>query len=76
MSGRLATLHDPEPQPPGGLLSPDQVAKRLAVSRSMIYKLLRARELRAVYVGRLPRIDPADLTEYIERQRLQGQARR
>jgi len=75
MSGRLATVYGPKQHLPGGLLSPDQVAERLAVSRSMVYKLLRMRELPAVYVGRLPRIDPADLAEYIERLRSQGGSR-
>jgi len=51
------------------LLTPDEVAKRLSVSRSMVYKLLRTRELPVVYVGRLPRIGEIELAAYVERQR-------
>jgi len=51
------------------LLTPADVAARLAVSRSMVYKLLRVGELVAVYVGRLPRIAEADVYAYIQRQR-------
>ena len=75
MSGRLATVRAPTPDPPGGLLSPGDVGERLAVSRSMVYKLLRTGELPALYVGRLPRIDPADHTAYIDRLRSRREAR-
>jgi excisionase family DNA binding protein len=51
------------------LLTPDEVAARLAVSRSMAYKLLRTGKLVPVYIGRLPRILASDLDGYIERQR-------
>jgi len=54
---------------PTRLLAPAAVAERLAVSRSMVYALVRRGELPATYVGRLPRIAEADLTAYIERQR-------
>lgn len=50
------------------LLTPQDVAVRLAVSRSMVYALIR-KGLPAVYVGRLPRIEPAALDAWIERQR-------
>jgi len=53
----------------GRLLTPAEVAARLAVSRSMIYKVLRTGELASLYIGRLPRIAEADLEEYVERQR-------
>ena len=39
------------------LLTPDDVAKRLAVSRSMAYTLIKRGELRALRVGRFRRID-------------------
>jgi excisionase family DNA binding protein len=51
------------------LLTPAEVAARLAVSRSMAYKLVRTGELTPVYIGRLPRIAEADLEAYIVRQR-------
>ncbi len=58
------------------LLTPSDVGNRLAVSRSMVYKLLRTGELAALYVGRLPRIAERDLDAYIERQRRHGQVPR
>jgi excisionase family DNA binding protein len=45
------------------------VAERLAVSRSMVYKLARTGELPAVYVGRLPRFAEADILEFIATRR-------
>ena len=50
---------------PEALLTPDQVAQRLAVSRSMIYALVKTGKLRAVYIGRLPRITEADLAHFL-----------
>jgi excisionase family DNA binding protein len=47
------------------LLTPDEVGKRLTVSRSMIYTLIKRGELRALYVGRLPRITEAALAAYL-----------
>jgi excisionase family DNA binding protein len=54
------------------LLTPTDAATRLAVSRSLIYKLLKRGDLRAVYVGRLPRIDPADLEAFLDSRRSGG----
>jgi excisionase family DNA binding protein len=54
------------------MLTPADVAERLAVSRSMAYKLLRTGELPAIYVGRLPRIAEADLDAFIRRRREPG----
>jgi excisionase family DNA binding protein len=51
------------------LLTPDDCAKTLAVSRSMIYALLKRGDIRAVYIGRLPRVEPAELERYIEGSR-------
>lgn len=65
----LATVSPPAPHPVRRLLAPAEVAERLAVSRSMVYKLLRNNELSAVYVGRLPRIAEIDLDAYISRGR-------
>jgi excisionase family DNA binding protein len=47
------------------LLTPDDVAKRLAVSRSMAYTLIKRGELRALRIGRLPRITEAAFAEYL-----------
>jgi excisionase family DNA binding protein len=58
----------PVPTQAGRLLTPDQVGQRLAVSRSMVYKLVRTRVLPALYIGRLPRIEESALAMYLERQ--------
>jgi excisionase family DNA binding protein len=47
------------------LLTPDDVAKRLSVSRSMIYTLVRRGDLRALRIGRLPRVTETDLAAYL-----------
>lgn len=51
------------------LLTPAQVAERLAVSRSAIYAWVRAGHLPAIYVGRLPRFAEADVLEFIASRR-------
>jgi excisionase family DNA binding protein len=51
--------------PSDRLLTPEDVARRLAVSRSMIYTLIRRGELAAVYIGRLPRVTEAALADYL-----------
>jgi len=54
-------------QTPPRLLRPRQVAERLECSYSMILALIRRGDLRAVYVGRLPRVRDVDLAAYIDR---------
>jgi excisionase family DNA binding protein len=51
------------------LLTPAQVAERLAVSRSAIYAWVRAGHLPAIYVGRLPRFAEADVLQFITSRR-------
>jgi excisionase family DNA binding protein len=41
--------------PVGHLLTPDQVAKRLSVSRSMVYAEIKKARMKALYVGRFAR---------------------
>ena len=55
------------------LLTPKEVGERLAVSVSMVYKLLRIGDLPAIRVGRLPRIAEDDLRAYVAHQREAGQ---
>lgn len=45
------------------------IAEVLSVSEGMVRKLIRAGEIRAIYVGRFPRIEQGDLNEFIERRR-------
>jgi len=53
------------PPPTEALLTPDDCARRLAVSRSMIYCEIRKGRLKALYIGRLPRVSAAALAEYL-----------
>lgn len=45
--------------------TPGDCAKRLKVSRSMIYSLIKRGELQAIHVGRLPRITERALVVYL-----------
>jgi excisionase family DNA binding protein len=47
------------------LLRIEEVADRLAVSRSMAWKLVTVGQLRSVRIGRAVRVRPADLDAYI-----------
>ncbi len=48
------------------LLTPQDVAMRLQVSRSWVYSAIQRGELPAVHIGRLPRIRESDLAAYID----------
>jgi excisionase family DNA binding protein len=52
--------------PAARLLRLEDIAERLAISRSMAWKLIATGELRAVRIGRALRVRPADLEAYIE----------
>lgn len=47
------------------LLTPEEAAQRLALSRTTIYELIRLGDLRSVKVGRARRIPVAALGEYV-----------
>lgn len=47
------------------LLRLEEIADRLAVSRSMAWKLIAHGHLRSVRIGRAVRVRPADLEAYI-----------
>ena len=47
------------------LLRIEDVAERLAVSRSMAWKLIAHGQLRSVRIGRAVRVRPADLDAYV-----------
>jgi excisionase family DNA binding protein len=47
------------------LHTPDAIAQHLRVSRSMIYAEIKKGRLRAIYIGRLPRITASALAEYL-----------
>ncbi|MEV0282003.1 helix-turn-helix domain-containing protein [Streptomyces sp. NPDC050610] len=52
-------------QVPASLLTVDQVADRLRVSRWTVYNLIRSRQLASLTVGRCRRITEAALNEFI-----------
>lgn len=49
----------------GRLLRIEDVAQRLAVSRSMAWKLIAQGDLRSVRIGRAVRVRPADLDAFV-----------
>ncbi len=55
------------------LLTPEQVAERLQVTVQTIYTWMRSGYLPSVKMGRLWRIRPGDLEEFIKQQKHQGQ---
>jgi excisionase family DNA binding protein len=69
---RVTTSTASTEAPPARLLRLEDVADRLAISRSMAWKLVATGEIRAVRVGRAVRIRPADLEAYIERAAGEG----
>ena len=48
------------------LLTPDDAAKALAISRARVYELMRAGELRSIQIGALRRVPREALAEFIE----------
>jgi excisionase family DNA binding protein len=71
-----ATPAAAEPALPGGswapgterlLVSPEEAAEILGVSRNTVYDLMRTNALPSVKVGRLRRIPTAHLREYVQR---------
>lgn len=57
-----------------GLLTVDQVAARLQVSRWTVYNLIRSRELASMTIGRCRRVAETALHDYIARQTERGAA--
>jgi excisionase family DNA binding protein len=49
------------------LLTPEEAAKALRVSRTTIYALMKADEVRPVHIGRSCRISRAELERYVRR---------
>jgi excisionase family DNA binding protein len=54
------------------LLTVVEAARRLEISRSLLYELIAVGEIQSIHVGRLRRIPADALTNFINRQRLQG----
>ncbi len=55
------------------LLSPEQVAERLGIGRTFIYKLLAEKQIPSFTIGKLRRVREADLDRYIQ-ERLNDEA--
>ncbi|MEZ5343564.1 MAG: helix-turn-helix domain-containing protein [Acidimicrobiales bacterium] len=51
------------------LLSPEEVAAALSISRTVVFGLLRTREIGSVRIGRSRRIPAKEVDAYIERLR-------
>lgn len=51
------------------LLTPEEVAEILCTNERSVMILLRGKELTGTKVGKFWRIDPADLAEFIERNK-------
>ncbi|MBJ7609336.1 MAG: helix-turn-helix domain-containing protein [Candidatus Dormibacteraeota bacterium] len=65
----IDTDHARDPLPePTRLLSVDDVCGALQCGRTFVYELLQKGELHAIKLGRLTRISPAGLHEFIDRQ--------
>lgn len=55
----------PKPHDPNRLLTLNEAADRLAVSISTVRRAVNAGELKTVRIGKIIRVRPADLDEYI-----------
>jgi excisionase family DNA binding protein len=72
--GRLFILLSPPeapapvtPPPPKLLVSLDDAAERLSIGRTMLYQLVRERQIKTVRIGRLYRVRVTELERYVDR---------
>ncbi len=54
------------------LLTPLEVAQRLSISKSKVYQLLQKGVIPVVRIGRSTRVDPIDLSVFIDRCKTPG----
>ena len=54
-------------RPPRLLLTVEEAAERIGICRSNMFKLIRQGEIRSVKVGRLRRVTPAALEDFVTR---------
>jgi excisionase family DNA binding protein len=66
-TARSVTQHRKERQVEDLLLTPEEAAESLKVSRDTVYTLIRLRALPSVKIGRSRRIPAASLRAYVER---------
>lgn len=50
------------------LLTPQEAAQKLRISRSKIYELISKGDIQAVHIGRCRRIDAAHLREWLQKR--------
>jgi excisionase family DNA binding protein len=55
-------------------ITPDDVARRLAISRARVYELMATKELRSFRIGRSRRVWLVDLVDYMRCRRLAEEA--
>jgi excisionase family DNA binding protein len=53
-------------KPPRLLLTVEEAAERIGICRSNMFKLIRRGEIQSVKVGRLRRVTPAALEEFVQ----------
>lgn len=61
----------PLPRPPRLVLTPEEAAHALGISRSKLYELLRAGAIESIRIDRSRRIPIQALRDFVERLRLQ-----
>jgi excisionase family DNA binding protein len=54
------------------LLTVEEAAERLGIGRSTMYALITSGEIDSIHVGRLRRIQPAALADFIVRRSIEG----
>lgn len=69
---RLRELPAPERAEPRLMLTVEEAARRLAISRTIVYEFLRSGQLESVKLGRIRRIPTVALDEFVARLREDG----
>jgi excisionase family DNA binding protein len=67
MSESTAGVVAPAEKPPRLLLTVEEAAERIGICRSNMFKLIRRGDVKSVRVGRLRRVTPAALEDYVKR---------
>jgi excisionase family DNA binding protein len=65
----MSTLYEPQTTRLERLLSINEVAATLGISRATVYRLVSAGDLAPIRVGAHARFSPADIRAYIDRHR-------
>jgi excisionase family DNA binding protein len=62
-----------EPSSAPLLLTIEQAARRLSISRAMVYRLIQHSSLKVVHLGRATRISTSSLEQWVREQELEQQ---